>query len=665
MPIRGGHAQLGTLTTRGALWLHANDDYAIAQHATPRAMSDCQTNPPLPDPDRRRVLMRSAQAAGAVLLGCLSQGVAASATDVTLPLAIPYGMVRAQLAERVFIEPKESLHALSDASGCNKLKLSAPRVEAAPQGELRITLRVDARGGTPVASACVLPFTWSGVIELRESAYVGNPPSAIAFRVRDSNILDKDGHSSTVPGMLWGWLKQYVQPPMEAFTFDLAPLLGSTHELIVNALAAAPTFATASANTLVLRSVKADSKALVATLAFELPEVNPAALPALPHTPLNAQEMMVWDAQWQYWDAFATWAIKTVAAGANGELRGALSEVLLEARYELRDALANDALAADPVRSLFVHTWERLAPLLAAAELNVDSASALRYMALINAGDALRALDNAGAQFGLRIDQQTLRQLARLLLPGVTDEDLAYSIAPDPALRELLGFTPEFAAAAHDIAPRSWFAWLVANAVAGEVNSAALAHLNQWLPQDHDLDAYLAAMEALLADIAKQEQQRGKVAAPYLDVYRTLLRATAWQETCWRQYVKENGRVEPLRSSAGSIGLMQINQHVWRGVYDTHKLAADIGYNAHAGNEILVHYLVDFAIKNKEHEISHDVNALARATYAVYNGGPGHLQRYRNPHEPRELRAIDAAFWNKYQTLRSQGVDAVKQCYAQ
>ena len=34
------------------------------------------------------------------------------------------------------------------------------------------------------------------------------------------------------------------------------------------------------------------------------------------------------------------------------------------------------------------------------------------------------------------------------------------------------------------------------SAAALAVDSAALAHLNQWLPQDHDLDAYLAAMEA-------------------------------------------------------------------------------------------------------------------------------------------------------------------------
>ena len=130
-------------------------------------------------------------------------------------------------------------------------------------------------------------------------------------------------------------------------------------------------------------------------------------------------------------------------------------------------------------------------------------------------------------------------------------------------------------------------------------DAASIARLNQWLPSDTDLDAYLATLDALLSEIAQQEQARAKVPPPFLDIYRTLLRATPWQETCWRQYVWESGRIEPLRSSAGLVGLVQINQHVWRGVYDLNKLASDIAYNARAGNEILVHYLVDFAIKKK------------------------------------------------------------------
>jgi hypothetical protein len=590
----------------------------------------------------------------------------AHGAPVEVPLNIPYALVRAQLAERVFIEPQETLHALSDASGCNKLKLSAPKVEGAPAGGMQVAMQVEARGGTPVpGGACLLPFRWSGTVILRESARVADSPTAIAFRIVDSDIRDASGKKETVPGVMWGWVKKYVHPRIEAFTFELAPLLGGSRELLGNALAGAPDFAAVSANSLHIARADGGHQALLVTLAFDLPEVNAAALPPLPHAPLTAAEMMAWDKQWQAWDAFATWLIKTVAAGATPALREALSATLLEARYELRDALATDAVAADPVRTLFVHAWERLTPLLGEAELHVQGEAALRYLALINAGDALRALDAAGAQLGVRIDQTTLRQLARLLLPEVSDDALAYSSAPDPALRELLGLTPEFVVADQRPPPADWLNLFIAQAEAGEVDAASIARLNQWLPGTADLDAYLATLDAMLGEIAQQEQARGKVQTPYLEVYRSLLRATAFQETCWRQYVKEAGRIEPLRSSAGSVGLMQINQHVWRGVYDLNKLASEIAYNARAGNEILVHYLVDFAIKKKEHEVTGDPNNLARATYAVYNGGPGHLRRYRDPKESRELRDIDAAFWKKYQALRASGVEAVKQCYSQ
>ena len=608
--------------------------------------------------------MRSGTGFSALVLTCAAFTSHAEPTRIEVPLNVPYSLVRAQLAERVFIEPQETLRALSDASGCNKLKLSAPTVDGAPAGGMQVAMQIEARGGTPMpGGACLLPFTWRGTVILRESARPAESQTAIAFRIVDSDIRDQSGNKETVPGVLWGWVKKYVHPRIEAFTFELAPLMGGSRELLTHALAGAPDFAAVSANSLRIARADGGHDALVATFALELPEVNAAALPPLPHAPLSASELMAWDKQWQAWDAFATWLIKTVAVGASPTLRAELSATLLEARYELRDALANDSVAADPVRTLFVHAWQRLTPLLGEAQLAVEGDAALRYLALINAGDALRALDTAGGQFGVRIDQATLRQLARLLLPEVDEGALIYSDAPDPTLRELLGLSPELSVAAQPMPHNFGWRWLLADANAGETDTTSIARLDQWLPNETDLDAYLATLDALLSNIAQQEQSRNKVPAPFLEIYRTLLRATAWQETCWRQYVKEAGRIEPIRSSAGSVGLMQINQHVWRGVYDLHKLAVDIAYNARAGNEILVHYLVDFAIKKKEHEVSGDPHNLARATYAVYNGGPGHLRRYRDPKESRSLRDIDAAFWKKYQALRAQGVEAVKQCY--
>ena len=120
--------------------------------------------------------MKASRALSTVLLSCIALSVWAAPTSVEVPLNIPYALVRAQLAERIFIEPQETLHALSDASGCNKLKLAAPTVEGAAAGGMQVAMQVEARGGTPVpGGACLLPFSWTGTVILRESARASAP----------------------------------------------------------------------------------------------------------------------------------------------------------------------------------------------------------------------------------------------------------------------------------------------------------------------------------------------------------------------------------------------------------------------------------------------------------------------------------------------------------
>jgi hypothetical protein len=91
-------------------------------------------------------------------------------------------------------------------------------------------------------------------------------------------------------------------------------------------------------------------------------------------------------------------------------------------------------------------------------------------------------------------------------------------------------------------------------------------------------------------------------------------------------------------------------------------LVGNIGYNARAGSEILVHYLLDYAIRKLEPEFADDPDSIARATYAVYNGGPRHLTRVGDPATTGSLRKIDNAFWLKYRAIQSEGPVAVKRC---
>jgi hypothetical protein len=117
-----------------------------------------------------------------------------------------------------------------------------------------------------------------------------------------------------------------------------------------------------------------------------------AATPPPAEAPLTEDELAAWDAAWQDWDGFATWLVKTLALQARPALSAALAETLLEARYDLRDALARDERDRDPVRELFLKSWERLAPLVQDLQPDLPGGQALRYATFVGAGDALQSL---------------------------------------------------------------------------------------------------------------------------------------------------------------------------------------------------------------------------------------------------------------------------------
>jgi soluble lytic murein transglycosylase-like protein len=120
-----------------------------------------------------------------------------------------------------------------------------------------------------------------------------------------------------------------------------------------------------------------------------------------------------------------------------------------------------------------------------------------------------------------------------------------------------------------------------------------------------------------------------------------------------------------LRSAGGAVGMMQINGRVWRKVYDLDRLVNEVDYNVNAGIDILTHYLVDYALRRGEHEQPGGDDNLIKATYAAYNGGPGHLSRYRLDDTATSLKAIDKAFWHHYTTIKKDEWPDISTCYSQ
>ncbi len=615
-------------------------------------------------PGRAQVIVdarrRRARHALAVALLC-GVAVASPADELLVELPVNYALVRAALVEQIFIGPDSTARVLEGKNACNVLTLSEPEVDGAA-GRLRVRARVSSRGGTPLTRGRCLPlFEWKGVLEATEMPRVLADGRAVGFRVTDSRILDDEGGSSAVPGVLWRWVKDNVHPRLEQLRVDVeAPLATVGALLREQAPAEAPAIDEMLGGAR-FTGVAASVEALNIAVALRAPAPPPGWAPPAAEPALSVEELAQWRAAWQAWDVFATWLVKELAGATTPALRDALAGVLLDARHDLVVALESDS-GQDPVRDLFRKSWRRLRPLLRELGAGLPADHALRMLSFMSAADVLEQLDRAAPQLGVRVDRDTLRRLARTLQPALTDDMLVYSTDVDPALRALLGFDPGPAAAAAPAPGLLDFLVAPAHAMV-DVDPALGQTLQGWVPRNDDLDAFLRQVDLLLDAIAAAELARGRIEPAFVDVYRALLPATAWQETCWRQFEIRNGRIDTVQSPVGSVGMMQVNKHVWRGVYNLDALYGDASYNARAGNEILVHYLVNYAIRRGEHRKRGNPDDLARAAYAVYNGGPAQLARYRRKDTRPPLRKIDESFLEKYEQVRRFGPEAVKSCF--
>ncbi|ADE13823.1 conserved hypothetical protein [Nitrosococcus halophilus Nc 4] len=600
-----------------------------------------------------------------LVIGLLGLSPGSNASEIRVPLQLDHEFLRQILIRQVYTGPHHTAQMWNEDSRCNSLVLSNPQISSAgPQ--IRLLSEGKAKIGTPIGNRCIPLLDWKGMIEVFQEPVLGPQLATVSFRTVKSNIYNPQGGKNLTTGKLWDGVKKYVHPKLSQVRINLHPLLAELRSLLPLVLPQqeGPQIQT-TLHSLALTEAQTTPAGMRVTLGFTLPDLSHPQTPTSPEPALSPAELQRWKTTWRHWDAFLTFVIKHAAAESTlKELRLTLLEILLDARHDIGKALTSSTPGTpDPIRALFLSTWERLSPVLRRLTLNMSNERALRYLTFITASDALKIIDQLRPVSGLDISTDGLRRLARTIAPQEQQDPLSYSFKVDPSLRRSFGLGPPLPPPQEnpDLGLSHWF-WRSAWA-ASDIDQSLIARLNQWAPTSRDIGTYLPIVHQLLDQTTHHLLHRRQLEPQMQSLYRWLLLATAWQESCWRQFIKQGDSIQPIRSHAGSVGLMQVNQNVWRGFYDVNGLNQNIAYNTKAGGEILMHYLVDYAIRKGEHKKTDNFHNLARAAYAAYNGGPRHLSRYRKANTPKSLRRIDAFFWDKYQTIKQGNELAVAQCF--
>ena len=592
----------------------------------------------------------------------------ATAKEINVPMKLDYRFLHRILLEQVYTGQDNTAVVVDDKSNCKKVILSDPQIGQS-EGRIRTVTAIQAMIGRKIAGRCIKLPEWHGFIEIFQEPVIVLEQPVIEFKVVSSNLLNQEGDKSLITGAVWDLVTQQVHSSLEGLKIDLTVPLKDIQTFLPSLLTTSDTdIAHHSLESVRFSDVKASGTGIVLTLQFQMPAKSTAqSLEISVEPPLTLDEAQQWESAWQRWDAFLTFVVKQVAVdNEQGDLRRELLQVLLDGRYDLNEALiSRNENAVDPVRGLFLKSWRRLSPILRQMEATLPGTAAIRYLSFITAADALTAMDQVSEQIGYEISADGLRRMVRMLLPEYEDDPLIYRLDVDMELRQLFDFGPPLPIPVQtpDINSGTWFffprAW-----AEGSPDRSLVKKLNGWVPDDiSEIKSYLPMVGDLLDYVADKTIHNNHLPGRYHDFFRNMVLATAWQESCWRQFIKKEGNLEPLLSPGGSVGIMQINPSVWRGFYDVSALRSDISYNASAGNEILHHYFTDYVLAKGKSKEKNNLDVLARLTYATYSAGPGFLIRYRKRSTPRDIQTVAETFWEKYRAVIKNGPSAVASCY--
>ncbi|MCK5828821.1 MAG: transglycosylase SLT domain-containing protein [Methylococcales bacterium] len=575
------------------------------------------------------------------------------AETITVPIKIDFPLLQQLVESQLFTGKSNSTELLHDSTGCNEIILSEPKLREF-NNHLIINSHLNAKLGVKLSGECVSLPSWDGHIQITSDLVIKeDSPRKIYLQIVDSHLITlKNEHLTS--GTLWNQARKFIYPLMNQFHIDLTPSINELKSLLPFFLSKhSQSQINEMLSSLQLTHIQTTAEGIQSDISLEIETISQSEKP---EHPLTEQEQEQWQKEWQSMDALLTYTVKHYAKETElQELRLTLFDILMDARYQLQNALQENH-SDDPVRHWFINSWSQLIPVLEQISVENSKHAPLALITLITAADALQVLDKLGPTFGLDISIDGLRRLARMINNSPKIDPLQYNENLDSELLQLFQFNP-----ANNISNQSSLnLWPINSAIA-----ATNKPLNTWVPTLKELDDYLPKVKDLLLSSANQSLTKSTLTPQQKDVFKKMVMATAWQESCWRQYIIKQKKIAPISSSTGDTGIMQINENVWRGFVNRQKLRWDIAYNAQTGSNILLNYMTRYAIKKAEDKQQGGIENLARSTYSIYNGGPSQFSRYRHKKTTKTLKKVDNEFYDKYLKVKQGDELTVAQCLGQ
>lgn len=597
-------------------------------------------------------------------------------------MTLDYTLMDSIVLNRYFSEPVRKATLVDEENSCRRIILFDPAFSE-ENGRLTFETRISIRLGKTIFSKCLSPIAWEGYLVFYLEPSIDPGTWLMSFSVTESKLLTLTGRPARIAGIAWTFAKDHVYEFIHSMAMDLAPPVDNLKNFLT------PLFADMDAGQALemVGSIKpgtitVDREGLKLSHNLIIPD-DLLNRPTPPEHALSEEEIDAFVAIWEEWDTLLVSILLSLSdQPLILEERQVLMDVLLENRYTFIQELTQPGTKSDFVRQQFLEAWSGLRPIFRRhLETGGSGVSLMGYLGFFTASDALVSLDTMGPGLGIEISRDGFVRLVRLLLNDQVPAPLA-GMQTNDRLRSLLGLPPDSDISSPQENQTRYHSNILTiaaaiisdlltarEATAAEDNPAAdyKEMISRWMFNPDRFDAYLSDVRSLMTRAAASALEKSKLPDKHRSIYKETVLASAWQESCFRQYIlSKTGAPDYLRSyDNSSVGIMQINERVWKGLYDIRKLRWDIRYNAAAGCEILDIYFNRYALrymKNLKNASSWTGDQLAGSVYAMYNGGPREFKRYVKRYERKRFYKSDKLFRAKLGWVKASEWQNLDKC---